>query len=407
MIIFAGSFLGNISNFLFNVFMSRNLPSPSDYGILSSLISLMTLSTLPVGAVLPTLVYFSAAYFGKGELKMVRGLFLKITKPSVIVGTVVFLIYISFRDYIAMFLHIKDASLIIPIAFMVYMGFIGIANPALLQAKLAFTFISISNTASSFLKLGLGVLFVLLGYSVGGAIWAIFIASFLAYIASYIPLRFLFKKDTKTPNLSVRSLIAYGAPATIASFGLTSLINTDIILVKHFFSPEQAGLYSSLSLAGRVIYYFSAPIGMVMFPLIVQRHARGEKYHDVLALSLLLVCSSSLAITFFYFMFPAFAVNVFTKSSSASAIVPYVGFFSLFITLYALTSVLVNFYLSIKETRVFIPIMFAAILQGVGIWLFHETFMQIIFVSFAINTLLFFTLLLYYWKYNWYGKKAK
>lgn len=402
-VIFIGSLFGNLFNFLFNVFMSRNLPNPSDYGILASLMSLMIMSTLPIGAILPTLVYFSASYFAKKDYRMVRGLFNKITKPSLIIGTIIFIFYILFRRHIAQFLHISDDALIIPIAFMVYLGFIGVVNPALLQAKLAFTFISVTNTISSFLKLLLGVVFVMLGYSVGGAMWAVLIATLVSYIASFIPLRFLFEGGgINTPKISLKTLFFYGAPATIATFSLTSFTNIDIILVKHFFGQEQAGLYSSLSLAGRVIYYFSAPIGMVMFPLIVQKHSRNEKYHSTFALSLLLVFLPSIVITFFYFLFPEFVMKVFTKSSLSVTVVPYLGFFSLFITVYSLLSVIVNFYLSIKQTKVFIPVLIAALLQGFGIWFYHETFMQVIFISFVVSAILFLVLLLYYWKKYWY-----
>lgn len=404
-VIFIGSLFGNVFNFLFNVFMSRNLPSPSDYGVLASLISLMTLSALPIGAILPTLVYFSASYFAKKDLRMVRGLFFKITKPSLLVGTVIFIGYIALKENIAQFLRIQESSLIVPVAIIVYLGFISIANQALLQAKLAFTFISISNTISSFLKLLFGVLFIMLGYSVGGVMWAILIAVVIPYLASFTQLRFLFGDSVDTPKVSLKSLLLYGVPATIASFGLTSFTNADIILVKHFFTEEQAGLYSSLSLAARVIYYFSAPIGMVMFPLVVQKHAKGERYHTIFALSLLLVFVPSIGITFFYFLFPEFVVKIFTRSLSASAIIPYLGFFSLFIIVYALLSVVINFYLSIKETKVFIPVIIAAILQSVFIWFYHETFIQIIVVSFSISMLLLCVLLGYYVRNYWYGQK--
>ena len=53
-----------------------------------------------------------------------------------------------------------------------------------------------------------------------------------------------------------------------------------LILVKHFFSPHDAGIYAGLSLIGRVIFFFSAPIASVMFPVIVQKYARKENYEN-------------------------------------------------------------------------------------------------------------------------------
>ena len=51
-VIFTGSLIASFFNFLFNLFMSRNLSVP-EYGDLTSLISLITLAIMPAGALLP------------------------------------------------------------------------------------------------------------------------------------------------------------------------------------------------------------------------------------------------------------------------------------------------------------------------------------------------------------------
>src|SRR5581483_11342867 len=128
------------------------------------------------------------------------------------------------------------------------------------------------------------------------------------------------------------TLFEYGGPAALALLSLTSLVNTDIILVKHFFNPKEAGIYATLSLIGKIIFYFSAPIGTVMFPLIVQRHTKKENYNTIFWLSLLLVLLASVAICIFYSLFPAFTVNIFSNNGDALAAVPFVGIFGIFTT---------------------------------------------------------------------------
>lgn len=396
-IVFFGSLFGNLFNFLFNFAMTRYLLSTSDYGILASLISLFTLSSQPVGAVIPMLVYFSASYFAKGDFDRVRGLFLKITKPSLALGTLIFVLYTLFSRQIAQFLNIEDVSLIILVALMVYLGFVGVANQPFLQAKLSFSFIAFSTSLGAFVKFALGVLFVILGFSIGGAMWAVFIGTITPYILSFIPLRFLLQRGANVPHISYKSLFTYGAPAALASLGLNSLINTDIILVKHFFHAEVAGLYATLSLVGKVIFFFSAPIGMVMFPLVTQKYARDENYHNVFRLSLLLVFLSSIIITVFYFFSPEFIIKIFSKNPSVLTFAPYLGLFGIFITIYSVLTVLNNFYLSINRTKIFIPILLAAFLQLVFIWFFHASVLQIILISLTVASLLLILLLVYYW----------
>ena len=396
-IIFAGGLFANLFNFLFQLFMSRNL-SLADWGAFSSLNSLLTLSTLPIGALLPTIVYFSAFYFAKGELDKVSGLFFKITKPATAIGLFILILYILFQKPIAAFLNISQSTLVIPVALSVFIVFASVATMPLLQAKLSFKFITLLTFLSALFKLLVGVGLVMAGFSVAGAMWGYFIAALIPFVGSFFDLKFLLRKKITTSKISLNSLFSYGIPTMLATLGLTSLINTDIIIVKHFLDPDTAGIYATLSLVGRIIFFFSAPIATVMFPLIAQKHARAENFHSTFRLSMLLVLLCSVAITIFYFLFPEFSMHVFSQKEESLVGVPYVGLFGIFIALYALLTVLVNFYLSIKKTKVFIPMLVGALAQAVLLWFYHDTFEMIIGISLGITSLLLASLLLYYWK---------
>ena len=403
-LIFVGAFFANILNFLFNLFMTRNL-SAENYGILATLNSLMTLAVLPAGAIVPIVLQFGALYFAKNQLEMARGLYFKITKPFFLFGTLIFILFVIFRGALAQFFRIEDESLIMLAACTIYLGFIGVANPALLQAKLAFSFIAFTNLLSALLKLVIGVGMVLAGFSLGGVMWGLLISSSVPYILSFLPLKFLLDKGIAAPKISLNTLLSYGAPASLATFGLTSFVTTDIILVKHFFDPQAAGIYATLSLVGRVIFFFSAPIGMVMFPLVAQKYARQENFHNTFKLALFLVLLPSVPLTIFYFLFPEFTIQFFSKREEHLVGAPFLGIFGVFVTIYALLSIFTNFYLSIKKTKIFIPITLGALLQAIGIWFYHESFLEVILISLVSVSLLLIVLLLYYWKL--YGSKTR
>lgn len=393
-VVFGGSTLANLFNFLFNIFMVRNL-SVVNYGTLASLISLITISSIPASAFIPTVVRFGASYLARGEYDMVRGFFSKATKICCALGITLFLIFLIFSQNISRFFRISDSSLIVLAGVTVIFNFVVVVNTGLLQAKLSFRFLAFINSMGAFLKLAIGVLLVYLGFAVNGALSALLISSFLPYVFSFIPLKFLFQNGVKVPRIANKELFAYGAPAAISLFSLTSLITTDIILVKHFFDPKSAGIYAGISLIGRVIFFLTAPITTVMFPLIVQKYTRNENYRNIFKLSMFLVLLPSLCLTVFYFLFPEFTIRFFSKDeyTVASSLL---GVFGIFLTIYSLLSVLTNFYLSIKETKVAIPIGIGAILQIVLIWFYHQSFLQIIFISSAITGLLLILLLLYY-----------
>ena len=133
-----------------------------------------------------------------------------------------------------------------------------------------------------------------------------------------------------------------------------------------------------------------------MFPMIVQKHSKKENYTNTFKIALLLVIIPSVILTLFYGFFPKFAILFFLKREEYLSISPYLVPFAVFIVFYGVLSILSNFYLSIHKTKVFIPILIGAFLQIFFIFLFHQTFLQIIIISLVCTVLLDIILLLYY-----------
>ena len=133
-----------------------------------------------------------------------------------------------------------------------------------------------------------------------------------------------------------------------------------------------------------------------MFPLVVQKHTRNENYQNILKLSVLLIFLPSIALTIFYFIFPEFTIRFFLKNEEYVSAAPYLGFFGIFIGLFSLLSIFTNFYLSIKRTKIFIPLVAGAIIQAALIWIWHESFWQIIIISTITTFLLLISLIIYY-----------
>lgn len=403
-LLFLGSAFTNFFNFAFNLYMSRAL-SVSDYGILASLISLILLFALISDSLIPTVVHSASSYFAKDEIDNVKGLFWKLSKYFFLIGFVVVLIFFLLRSSISDFFKIGNKELVVFVGFTVFFGFIGAINRGLLQAKLEFKFISIIGIISSSLKLLTGILLILLGLKTKGAILAFVLYFSVAYLLTFIPLRFLFKGTTKRLNIKIGKILSYGGSSVLALLGLTSFITSDVILVKHFFTPNEAGIYAGMSLLGRIIYFFSGPITMVMFPLIVQRHVRNEKYRHLFKLSIALIFIASSLITVLYFLLPDLIIKLFLKNEEYLMMKPFLGFFGIYFTLYSMLSIFVNFYLSIRETKIFIPIIIGSLIQILLILMFHNTFLDIIIISICIMVVLLITLSSYYFLYGKISKK--
>src|SRR5882724_2602955 len=394
-IVILGNLFANFFNFLFNLFMSRNL-SVAEYGVLASVIAFIGFPNLAVGAVIPLIVHFAGNYFATGKLAMIRGLYLQMIKFLLLIGLVISFLFLIFIPQFSAFFHINDIGILLLTDFMIFITFISVINVAFLQAKLAFFFQVFMSIFGALVKFSLGAVLVLSGFAVGGAVFALFVSFLVTYLISFLPLKFIFDTKIVSPKVEMKELFSYGIPSALTLVGLTSFISSDIVLVKHFFNPTSAGMYAGLALIGKVIFYLSAPIGSVMFPLIVQKHSKNENFTNTFKLSLFFVLLPSVLLTIFYYFFPEFTILFFLKKKEYLTVRPLLWLFGTFMSLYGVLTIISNFYLSIKKTKIFIPIMIGAFLQIIFIFLYHQTFLQIVTISSIITFLLVCSLLLYY-----------
>lgn len=370
--------------------------SVTDYGTLVSIISLITFPTLLLTAINPVIVRFAGDYIAKNDQMHLKGLYNKFFTFLFGVGLIIFIFFLLFLPGIANFFHIRNYFILILADAVILITFIGAINGSFLQAKLAFGYQVFYSLVIAIIKLGLGVFFVGIGYMVSGAVGAIVVSAIAGYFIGLYPLRFIFFNKTKSPEIDTKELFRYGIPSALTLLGLVSFISSDILLVKHFFNSIQAGQYAGLSLIGRVIFFIASPIGTVMFPLIVQKHTKGHNYNNTFKMAIGLVLFPSILLTVFYYFFPTFSVLFFLKRPAYLSVAPYLAIFGLYITIYNLVNLFANFYLSIKKTKVYLPILGGAILQIIFINFYHQNFMQVIMISFVLMLLLIVSFLIYY-----------
>jgi O-antigen/teichoic acid export membrane protein len=396
--IFVGTTISNVLAFAFNLFLARTLVA-SDYGVYASLLSIITLFSIPSMSLTPVIVRFATEYFSKNENEKAKLLYQESLKTIIFTSVLLFFLFFVFSRLLAEFLHIDNVYYILLSGFIICFSYMSLANNAFLQSLLRFGRIAFILSFSSLIKLISGFILVFSGFKVFGGLFAILLMSISILVIGFIFLRFLFKKVNRGKiTISVTEILAYAAPTTLAMLALTSFISIDVILVKHFFDPDSAGLYSGLSLMGKVIFYFSLPIPMVMFPLIVKRHSSGKKVNSLFYLGILMVLTPSIGITVFYFLFPQFAINFFLGGGEYLRVASLIGLFGIFLTIFNLVHVFVYFFLSLKHTKIAWVVALGAICQIVLISLFHSSFYQVITVSIVAMFVVLLPLIAYFLK---------
>lgn len=380
LIIFLGSNIGNVLNFLYNIAMGRLL-GPERYGDLGAILSLFILFGVPLGIFNLFLVKIVSDYFGKKDYRSILGLRHYFTPRLFILGIIISTFMILLSPNLGHFLNFKNWLPIALSALLFILSGLAIINKAILQGTLFFIYLTLNGIVEMILKLILSIILVLANFGLSGALFGLIISGFVSYLLSIFEINNILKVAKKEEKVIISTKIFKTfIPVLLATLALTSFFTVDIILVKHFFPPIVAGEYVALSTIGKIIYYTIGPIITVMFPLISTRVSSGLPYLVPLLGTLLLSSIVSAGIIFIYFLFPKFIINTIF-GSSYFGIITYLGIFSFFITIYSLNSILTHFLLSISYYKPMYFLFIASLLQGLLILIFHGSLVEIIWIN--------------------------
>lgn len=398
-----GSFFGNFLAFLFNFFLVRNLKS-ADYGEYASLVTLINLLSIPSQSFITIIVQFATDYISKKELGRALELYTILFRFTSGIGIVIFMVFLFFNGWIQSFFHISNILFLLIAGVSIAVSYMGIVNNAFTTSLLKFGFLSLLVIIAGAIKVGGAFVMFPVGYSVLGAMVIVFLSVSIPFLANFIPVRALFKEHKQRITIHLGELIRYAIPATVVTLALSSFTSSDVLLVKHFFHPQIAGEYAGLSLIGKVIFYFTGSIPMVMFPLIIKRYNHKQNFRNLLYLSLLIVLIPALTLTEFYYLFPVFTIKIFLGAAYLS-VKPFLVPMALYMVIYSIVNLFVIFFLSLRKTHITWVVALASIAQIWGIYSYHTSFMQIIIVNIATSVALLIFLLVCY--IRMYGSKKQ
>ncbi len=391
-IVFIGSMLSNVSAYLYHLIVGRIL-GPEKYGELASLFSLSYMLNVPALVVQTFIAKQIATYNAKHAEGQAKRLIVDATRVLGLVSLGVGILTIPLYGVVATFLHVHSPLYVAYIVIASIIFFLATIITGALQGYKKFADVMIFGNISIFLRLIGGVIGALSG--VGATALANLITTICAYALSLIPLRFLKNITPIKTELSLGVVGKYAIPSLLCILGITSLYSTDVILVKHYFSAFDAGMYAALAMMGKVIFFAGSSVAYVLLPAVAERKAVGNHSHSLIYLSVGIVAAISLVLTGGYFLFPQLALQLLFGASYIAA-AQYLGIFGIFITFYSLANVVTIALLGLERTGIWLYLMLASVAQIGGITMFHRSIGDVIYVNAAVCATLFVTLLLYY-----------
>ena len=178
----------------------------------------------------------------------------------------------------------------------------------------------------------------------------------------------------------------------LPAFGF--LMNADVLIVKHYFSPEQSGLFARAGTIGRAIIFLPMPIAGALFPKTVSNGAKSIQ-HDrllwrALFYTLLIVIPGALLCS----CWPQLPLGILYRDWQPSAEMCRLVRAMIWAMLpLSLAYIIMNFELSQNRFRIVWPLLLGMTVYLLGVGFQHATLLQISIVLAIVSGLTLLSLL--------------
>jgi len=384
-----GSALVSLLNLFYNVGVARLL-GPVAFGEAAAVYTLLML----ISCITLSFQLVCAKFVARNETAGARAaVYMGLRRRAWLFGIAIASLLILASGPVSAYLNLRSSTLVIllaiGIAFYIPLG----VRRGGMQGIYAFRRLAGNYIAEGVVKLGGAFLLIHFGLGVNGAIAAVTASEVAAYLLGH-PGREL--EARAEPGLPAS--FGEGIQAIVFFVGQVVINNVDIILVKHFFAAEAAGLYAAAALVGRVVYMSSWSVVSAMFPISAGLRTDEETEAGVLLTPLLIVLLITGGFTLALWLFP----NLVWRAVFGAAFTHQnLAFYSSLLVLYAaatgvysLSVVIITYEMSRKiANSAWVQLAFAGAVV-LGILAFHSTLQQVVVVQLIALGLLLATVCL-------------
>ncbi len=394
--LFMGSvMLVNAGNYLYNLLLGRFL-GPEVFAEAALLVTLLLI------------VSFIGMTFQIATTKFVvvlsglerRAFLKKMMKLSLLLGVGGGSLILMLSDFMQQLFKTSSSGMFFIFGLGIPVYFAMCVNRGFLQGRQQFGSLSITYQTEMWSRLLITLLLLLI--LPWNPVLIVAIGIVLSFLFGLIPIR---KKDYIPSSLVNLDPEVWAKARTFliltAGYELTQILinNTDVLLVKHFFEAKEAGLYASIALIGRVVYFVAWMFVMLLLPDVLQKKKQGVDTRPVLIKYVSYIGIFSGAVVLGCYLFPELIISLMF----GEAYLPAAGLlwrYALATSLFALSNIFAYYFLSLER---YTPVILSALLgvsQIVLILIFHTSLNMVIGVQILAMLALLVFQSLYYVSHN-------
>ena len=343
-IIFLGNAVTSFLSYLYHLITGRLL-DPEQYGLLESFITLSYFLFIFTQA-------FSFAVINlisKTKRMPIRLLARLLEKEALKLSFLFWLLFLIFFPFLKNFLHLPNFLIFFIFSLQALFSFLPITYLSILQARLKFISFSLVTIFQSLTKNVAALILISAGLQTEGALISLVVAGLVSLLLGRFLIANFFGWHYKKLKIKLNSSFwRFSFLSLITNLGLTSIYSSDILMVRHYFPSYQSGIYSAVSVLGKIIFFAGTSVLLVAFPLFCRFKNKVKKLKPVFLLSFLFILFIGITGITGYKLFPQLIINLLYGKSywQAGSLLPN---FAVFISLFALLTLLVQLLLALES----------------------------------------------------------
>lgn len=384
----------NGGNYLYNLILGRVL-GPAQFADAAVLITFLLVLSFAAMTFQLVTAKFSVLF----ENEVFKSFVYKIYKNALLVGVLMGVFIIVFANQLQNLFNTSSSNMFVVFGFGVPLYFLMSVNRGVFQGKKVFKSLSITYQSEMLSRLIITLGLILIFNIQSSVVIAVGILA--SFVFGLIPFKFPILIPKKALVLSkIHSKEIKSFFIITAFYELTQIIinNSDILLVKHYFESYEAGLYASLALIGRIVYFIAWMFVMLLLPTVVQLKKDGKETAPTLFKYIGYIAAISITIILVCLSFPGTIITLLFGDSYI-AMAPLLWKYAIATSMFAISNIFAYYYLSLdKYIPVVISGVFGMLQMGLVIF-YHESLEQVVHMQ-IIAMLLLLTIQIAFFKYD-------
>ncbi len=386
--------LGGGCDYLFQYYMSGTM-TPASFSELSALLSMFYLAIAPAQVMSTFLVKQSSRLNVEGRQNEISWLVRKMVVYGSMTGAAIALGMYLLLPSISSFIYLSSTLPVFLLMAGVIISLISPVGYGTSQGLERFRYNAFYGITGPVVKLGTGIILVVIGFGIMGALGGVLIGLILALIVAIYSIRDVIRlRPTPMPKSELTKMRGSVLHVIIAVACLTIMVNIDVILARQYLDPNTAGLYAVCSMLSKIILFLPSSINIVIYPKLAAAHAKKAGTVVMMRLSVLIALAVTGVVVLTFFLFPAEILRLLYGGDKYIGAAAGMGILGMSMALLGIANLFMNYGLAI-DSKVYLAIMvFFTALQVALIVLFHDSLVTIaldMLVAFGGTTLVSWT----------------